>query len=377
MNEGRSERAGLEGLRRRWEGEPTPQLSLQLAEEYRRHGRPAQAVEVLEKALESHPRHLAARVALARFRVELGELEGARGALEQVVEQDPTHLVANKLLVNVYLGLGVVRQARDRLDLYTLLNASDPEIERLRERVERGTAPPSEPPSEPASAAAPAPPGPPPQAPAEASEQPPERERTEPAAEPLPGGNGRPAAGGDKPFPGLWRGVGGTTYWRRLAEEAIFGWPVPAVVEPPAPPEAEPPEVEAIEPETFEPQTLEPQTLEPETRQPETPLPAAAPAPSGPTVTLARLYLEQGHRTEAEATLREVLERTPGDAEAERLLATLEAPAPPRPDAGGRLSAAELLAGAPPEALADPHRRRALLLERYRQRLRQARNEDV
>ena len=48
-----------------------------------------------------------------------------------MVGGDPTHLVANKLLVRIYLDLGNEKQARDRLDLYALLNESDPDIEQL------------------------------------------------------------------------------------------------------------------------------------------------------------------------------------------------------------------------------------------------------
>ena len=39
----------LDELRRRWEAQPTPKLSLQLAEEYRRRDRPEDGIEVLEE----------------------------------------------------------------------------------------------------------------------------------------------------------------------------------------------------------------------------------------------------------------------------------------------------------------------------------------
>ena len=55
--------------------------------------------------------------------------------LERVVKQDATQMVANKLLVRAYLDTGEADKARERLDLYSLLNDSDPEIEELRRRL--------------------------------------------------------------------------------------------------------------------------------------------------------------------------------------------------------------------------------------------------
>ncbi len=122
-------------LRAWWEADPTSRIFLQLAEEYRHQGRVKEALEVLERGLKEHPGYLSALVAKGRCYLELGEPQLARGVLERVVKQDATQMVANKLLVRACLETNEPERARERLDLYTLLNDSDPEIEELRRRI--------------------------------------------------------------------------------------------------------------------------------------------------------------------------------------------------------------------------------------------------
>lgn len=128
----------LADLRRRWQAEPGSRLFLQLAEEYRRADRHGEAVEVLEKGLEQHPNHVSAHVALGRVRLDMGEPGNAATALERALELDVTNLVANKLLIEAYLGRGERERARQRLDLYRLLNDSDPDVADLRRRIDGG-----------------------------------------------------------------------------------------------------------------------------------------------------------------------------------------------------------------------------------------------
>lgn len=231
----------IEELRQRWENDPSPQLSMQLAEEYRRLDQRREAAEVLTKAMEENPEHVAARVALGRFKSELGEVDEACGLLEKVVTEDPTHLVASKLLVGLYLERGDDRQARDRLDLYKLLNESDPEIEVLEARLAGS----------------------------------PTRAATVTGVVDIP-------RNGD-PFQGLWSDMDSTAYWQALGAEGIF--PVagqrPAIRRLPVPPVVEEPEEDP-----------------------------------GATVTLATLYLQQGHLDDAEKSFGEVLSREPGNPDA-------------------------------------------------------------
>ncbi len=132
----------LTQLRNRWEADPSSRVFLQLAEEYRHQGRVKDALAVLDRGLKEHPGYLSALVAKGRCHLELGEPEAARGVLERVVKQDATQMVANKLLVRAYLDTGEPEKARERLDLYGLLNDSDPEIEELRRRLRAMEQPP-------------------------------------------------------------------------------------------------------------------------------------------------------------------------------------------------------------------------------------------
>jgi tetratricopeptide (TPR) repeat protein len=186
MNDGFPDR--LTQLRGRWQSDPSSRVFLQLAEEYRHLGRLKEALEVLEAGLREHPGYLSALVAKGRCLLELGEAARSRAVLERVVQQDATQMVANKLLVRAYLETGDAERARQKLDLYTLLNDRDPEIDELDRRVAAMSRPPL------------ASDGPRPEEPAERprmdSSLPPE-EGLHPATPPSPSRSGAPAAAAD------------------------------------------------------------------------------------------------------------------------------------------------------------------------------------
>lgn len=397
----------LDELRRRWLETPTPQFSMRLAEQYRRRDRRDQAVEVLEEALQQNPDHLGARVALGRYRVEMGELEKASEELELVVREDPTNLVANKLLVNLHLDMGRPRQARDRLDLYKLLNAGDPEIEFLEARFPATPVVPEEAAAQQAAAE---------QVTAEevtvpdlAAEDVPAEEagwaeiETDPAAETPPeendlfslgalppppvfppvespetealdSGGGEPdeseAAPGDaaEPFPGLSAGLEDSALWELSGAEAIFDLGPPR---------------EAVTTSGEAEQLAASSVAVSETAVPQTPadavveaLPSEVPVedtgiadaaieselPSEPTATLGRLYFDQGHLDEAESTYRELLERDPESRDALAGLAMIKS------RREGWLTAGELMDTPATETASK--QRKVRLLTRYLDRLR-------
>jgi lipopolysaccharide biosynthesis regulator YciM len=277
-------------LEHRWAADKSSQLTVQLAEEHRRHGNLGRAIEVLRQGLEHHPRHLAARVALGRYLLESGDFAAALVALQSVVDDDPTHLVANKLLVSAAVELDDAAEARRRLDVYGSLNEGDPEIDLLRSRVDRIAT--------------------------DAGED--QHDGS------IVGGSTDPtvAETEDAPFAAVLKSVDRERYRRALWEEGVFGARREAVE---ATAEEKPPLSEA-------------------------------------TVTLGRLYLEQGHRIEAERVFRAVLRTKPGSAEAMAGLreATSE---------GRSLSAGDLVDRDALNAATALGRKR-LVLESYRERLR-------
>ncbi len=395
MSEGVPDR--IVQLRARWQNDPSSRIFLQLAEEYRHAGRVQEALGVLDAGLKEHPGYLSALVAKGRCLLELGDAGQARGVLERVVQQDATQMVANKLLVRAHLETGEPERAGQRLDLYTLLNDSDPEIEELRRRVVAMSRAPEAPdgprtqepaerprmdretpesadagsdvfdlghgepvrpaagvadvfgPDEAAGSQAPEPPPPPPPsevpppfAAAPAAAVPTAAAAAAAATVPRPRGEGN----GSEPFPDLDPAHSVALYLAGLRAERIFdfgGTAEPATVA--VVPAAEAPVAPAAEPA------------------------AADQTPPMATATLGELYRRQGHLDEAERIFREVMAREPGNDAARQALAQLAGAA----GGGDRpLDAAQLLAGMDrPQASAVS--RKAYLLQSYLTRLRRAR----
>ena len=377
----------LTQLRARWQGDPSSRVFLQLAEEYRHLGRVQDALQVLDAGLKEHPGYLSALVAKGRCLLELGDAGAARGVLERVVQQDATQMVANKLLVRAYLETGDPERAGQRLDLYSLLNDSDPEIAELRQRVVAMSRPPR------------APDGPRPEEPAERSRMDPTETPSPETAEVFdlgpaasahslaagddvfglgaPGRGEGPAAGqaapptpgprddgnGAEPFPDPAPEQSRGLYLASFAAERIF-WFDEAAAQP-APEQAAAPAAES------------PAAVSPAPAAPAAAVASVATAASVPTaatvatVTLAELYLRQGHTEEAERMFGEIVQREPGNAAAREGLARLTGARPaPRQE---RLDAGQLLAGLN-DPQASPTARRAYLLQSYLARLRPRRS---
>lgn len=358
----------LEELRQRLAEEPDSRLFVQLAEEQRRHGQLADAVTTLRHGIERHPTYVSARLLLGRCHLEAGRPREAIPELEQVLERDQSHPLAQKLLAEAYLEVGDGAAAAGHLDLYALWNDTDPEVDELRGRInalrsprreERPAPEPAEPFEPQVLETGPFEPEPFEQDPFDqdpfelepieaASEEepghgddlfelapartPPAAEEEDllgiwaqaPAAQPEPPEETPTPPHGD-PFGDLLGGFDRKSWETRLAGEGLFDFGTdPAPVAPPAP------EREAPEPTEL-------------AMGPEIPAIPQAPPVAGEerraTVTLGQLYLQQGHREEAEQIFRQVLERDPGNATAQEALARvstlpveIEEPAEPPPE---------------------------------------------
>jgi tetratricopeptide (TPR) repeat protein len=295
-------------------------------------------------------------------RLDMGEPGNAAQALERALELDVTNLVANKLLIEAYLGRGEKERARQRLDLYRLLNDSDPDVADLRRRIDGGrsaaaptsvadgaddtaggladTANTTDTAPDAASDGG--------REAGDALEEEPmttgagpadewrERETVSGAASSAGGleRRGREGAGGE-PFGDLAAGDAERRYLEGLGGEGLFTLPA-----------------EALPPETLpEPRPAEIEEL----TASGAPAAAARPPDERPTVTLGQLYLDQGHFAEARRVFAALLDEEPDHEVARRGLDRAErelAASGPEP-----VTAAELLREAEPEQPA----RRALL----------------
>jgi predicted Zn-dependent protease len=101
----------IEELRHRLDVDPASVLFADLAEEYRRDGRFAEAVQTCRLGLARQPRFLSARVTLGRCLVELNDLECAQAELEIVRRLAPTNIGALQVLAEVYERRGLAIDA--------------------------------------------------------------------------------------------------------------------------------------------------------------------------------------------------------------------------------------------------------------------------
>lgn len=127
----------VDELRRRVQGDPASIAFAQLAEEYRRAGQFAEAIETCRAGLARHAGYVAARVTLGRSLIEANQLEAAEAELSEVLREAPESLAAIR-------GLAVIAHRRGKLSealmFYTRalsLARNDPGLERMVEAIRR------------------------------------------------------------------------------------------------------------------------------------------------------------------------------------------------------------------------------------------------
>jgi tetratricopeptide (TPR) repeat protein len=142
-----SDRSRIEDLRRRVAEDPASIAFAQLAEEYRRAGQTAEAVEVVRAGLRLHPGYMSARVTLGRALLDLGQLDEAQAELQQVLEQAPENLAAIRSLAEIHQRRGNNAAALKHLQSALSLAPNDPQLEHaassVRTSAEAGRAEPS------------------------------------------------------------------------------------------------------------------------------------------------------------------------------------------------------------------------------------------
>ena len=137
--------ARIRDLKRRLELDSGSRLFLALAEEYRKSGRPTEALSTLQKGLLAHPNYLSAQVALGRAYLEAGQATEAIATFSKVLAADPGNLLSAKSLADIHLARGDSLEAIKKYKLYRALSG-DRSVEDVIARLERELAPPPAPP---------------------------------------------------------------------------------------------------------------------------------------------------------------------------------------------------------------------------------------
>src|SRR5437870_4558535 len=106
-----ADQSRLEDLRRRVQKDPASIAFAQLAEEYRRAGQFAEAVDTCRAGLELHPAYLSARVTLGRALIEIGRPDEAQRELETVLKSAPENLAAIRGLAEIHHKRGELNEA--------------------------------------------------------------------------------------------------------------------------------------------------------------------------------------------------------------------------------------------------------------------------
>ena len=106
----------VEELKRRVKRDPASISFAALAEEYRRLGMFAEAIDTCRAGLLRHPAYISARVTLGRALVEVGEFDAASVELEQVLRSAPENLAAIRALADIHRRRGEIPETIDHYD---------------------------------------------------------------------------------------------------------------------------------------------------------------------------------------------------------------------------------------------------------------------
>lgn len=110
---------------RKYELNPRARVFAPLADLYRKDGQLQEAMRLLEKGLERHPRYVSALVIRARCQLDAGHREEARETFHQILKIDPNNLVVLKLLAEDAARQEDWSEATGLLERVVLLDPTD------------------------------------------------------------------------------------------------------------------------------------------------------------------------------------------------------------------------------------------------------------
>jgi tetratricopeptide (TPR) repeat protein len=127
----------LQKLEDKLRKDPKSKLFFPLAEEYAKLGRLDHAINLLRTGMKAHPDFLGARVALGKVLLSKGQTADAKKEFEQVIAANPDNLMAHKKLAAIYLKEGEKDKALASCELILAVNRTDAEVLRLKEEIDR------------------------------------------------------------------------------------------------------------------------------------------------------------------------------------------------------------------------------------------------
>jgi tetratricopeptide (TPR) repeat protein len=116
--------------------DPSSKLFFPLAEEYIKCSMLEEAIMVLTDGLKTHPGFHAARVSLGKVYLQKGRVAEAKAEFEKVVAQNPDNLMAQKKLAFIYRDEGSVEKAQQICKTFLLANPKDLEMKSLLAELE-------------------------------------------------------------------------------------------------------------------------------------------------------------------------------------------------------------------------------------------------
>jgi tetratricopeptide (TPR) repeat protein len=123
-----------------YDQDPSSRIFAPLAEAYRKEARFEQALSIAERGVLEHPHFASGRVTLGRILIDLGRVEEALDHLEKAVETAPENILAHRLLAESYLQLKDRKNALKSFKMVLFLNPSDDRAEKQIRRLESITA---------------------------------------------------------------------------------------------------------------------------------------------------------------------------------------------------------------------------------------------
>ncbi len=147
----------IEELKRRVKNDPASLAFAHLAEEYRRAGRFAEAIDTCRAGLAVHPNYLSARVTLGRALIEHGDLDAAQAELQGVMTIAPDNLAAIRGLAEIHQRRGQNQEALDYYRWALEFAGQDPDLAKQVRDLAAAIEPQKTPGGESRQAAAPAP----------------------------------------------------------------------------------------------------------------------------------------------------------------------------------------------------------------------------